>query len=64
MILLGSFQVSWQCFGFRLVLVDEFTKIVPSASRPFIGYHQDLFASVKIFFFFKFLKIFIKSQKL
>ena len=34
-----------RCLGFRLELVDEFTKIVPSAFGHFIGHHQGLFAS-------------------
>ena len=38
-----------KCFDFRLGLADEFTEIVPSAFGPFIGHHQELFVSVKIF---------------
>ena len=38
------------CLGFRLKLVDEFTKIVPSAFRPFIGYNQGLLVGVKSVF--------------
>ena len=33
--------------GFRLELVDEFTKIVLSAFGPFIGHHQELLACIK-----------------
>ena len=29
---------------------DEFTKIVSSAFRPFIGHHQGLLAYIKVFF--------------
>ena len=59
-ILLGSFKFPDKCFGFRLVLGNEFTKIVPSAFGSFIGHHQGLFASVRIFF----LSFFITLQKL
>ena len=41
--------LSDKCLGFRLELVDEFTKIVLSAFRPFIGHHQE-FACVKSIF--------------
>ena len=37
-----------KCLGFRLELVDEFTKIVLSAFRPFIGHHQGLFACIPV----------------
>ena len=36
-----------KCLGFREELVDEFTKIVPSAFGPFIGHHQGLLSCVK-----------------
>ena len=35
-------------FGFRLELVDEFTKIVLSAFGPFIGHHQRLLTCKKL----------------
>ena len=41
-----------KCFGFRLELVDEFTKIVLSTFGPFIGHHQELFVCVESIFFF------------
>ena len=41
----------YKYLGFRLGLVDEFTKIVTSASGPFIGNHQGLFVCVKSVFF-------------
>ena len=47
---LDPFKFPDKRFGFRLQLVDEFTEIVSSAFGPFIGHHQELFASVKIFF--------------
>ena len=40
--------------SYRLILVDEFTKIVPSSFRPFIGHHQELFACVKSVFVYQF----------
>ena len=44
--------------GFRLELVDEFTKVIPSSFGPFIGHHQGLLACVKSIFFKEFLKVF------
>ena len=49
-ILLRSFKFPNKCLGFRLELVDEFTKIVPSAFGPFIGYHQGSLACIKSVF--------------
>ena len=51
--ILSSFQRS--VFGFRLELVNEFIKIVPSAFGTFIGHHQELLACVK--------SVFLKSFK-
>ena len=44
-----------KCLGFRLELVDEFTKILPSDSGHFIGHSQRLLACIKNIFkrFFK-----------
>ena len=39
-----------KCLGFRLELVDEFTKIVPSTFGYVICHHQGLLASVKSVF--------------
>ena len=39
-----------KCLGFRLELLDEFTKIVPSAFKPFIGHYQGLLACIKSVF--------------
>ena len=50
----GPFKFTDKCLGFRLELVDQFTKIVPSAFGPFIGHHQELLACVKSVFFFFF----------
>ena len=52
----NPFKFPDKCFGFRLELVDEFTEIVPSSFRPFIGHHQGLFHKCKerFFNFFKF----------
>ena len=36
--------------GFRLELLGEVTKIVPSTFRPFIGHYQGLLACVKCVF--------------
>ena len=47
-----------KCLGFRLELVDEFTKIVQSAFGPFISHHQGLTACVKSVFKEYFLKDF------
>ena len=50
---------------FRLELLNEFNKIVPSPFRHFIGHHQRLFVSVKIIcFFFLSFQVFITMQKL
>ena len=45
--------------GFRLELVDEFTKIAPSAFGSFIGHHQGLLACIKCFrvFFLRVWKV-------
>ena len=44
----------YKYLGFRLELVDEFTKIVLSAFGLFIGYHQGLLACVRsVVSFFK-----------
>ena len=40
-----------RCLGFSLELVDEFTKIIRSAFRPYIDHHRGLFACVKSAFF-------------
>ena len=50
------------CLGFRLELVDEFTKIVPSDFGPFLGHHQGLLACVKIVFD-KFIHLFQTETK-
>ena len=42
------FKFPDKCFGFRSVLVDEFTEIVPIVFEPFLDHHMGLFASVKI----------------
>ena len=44
------FKCPDKCLGFRFELVDEFTKIVPSAFGPFIGQHQRSLACVKSVF--------------
>ena len=36
-----------KCLSFRLELVDEFPKIVPSAFGLFIGHHQRLLACIR-----------------
>ena len=46
-----------------LALGDEFTEIVPRTFGPFIGHHQELFASVKSFLK-SFFKVFITLLKL
>ena len=48
-IILNPFKFPDKCLGFRLELVDEFTKIVQSAFGLFIGHHQRLLACVKKF---------------
>ena len=48
--------------GFRLVLVDKFTKIVESAFEPFLDHRKRLFSYVTIFK--KLLGFFITLQKL
>ena len=43
--------------------MDEFTNIVPSAFRPFIGYHQGLLACIKsVFKEFGKCELFIEKQ--
>ena len=44
---LYDFKFSDKCLSFRLELVDEFPKIVPSAFEPFIGHNQGLPACVR-----------------
>ena len=44
------FEFPDKCLGFRLELVDEFTKIVPGAFGTFIGHHQGLLACIKSVF--------------
>ena len=51
---------SFTCLGFRLELVDEFTKIVPTAFGPFIGPHQGLLACIKIVFERVFERVFFR----
>ena len=38
------------CLAFRLELVDEFTKVVPSALESFIGHHHGLHVRIKSVF--------------
>ena len=62
--ILSSFLIS--IFGFRLELVDGFTKIVPSTFGPFIGHHQGLLACIKCVFkeFMKEIFRFLQPYKL
>ena len=51
-----------KCLAFRLELMDELTKIVPSAFGPFMGHHQGLLACVKSVFkriFKEFFRVFL-----
>ena len=50
-------------FGFRLELADEFTEIVTVAFGSFIGFHQRLFARVKIVFLKNVFRFFITLLK-
>ena len=49
-ILKDPFKFPDESLGFRLELVDEFTKIVSSAFGSFIGHHQGLLACMKCVF--------------
>ena len=56
-------MLSDKCLSFRLELVDEFPKIVPSAFVPFIGHHQGLLACVRcVYIFFKYMYIHVYMQ--
>ena len=44
------FKFPEKCLGFSLELMDEFTKIIPSAFGPFIGHHQGFLSCAKSVF--------------
>ena len=48
---LDPFKFLDKCFGFSLVVVDEFTEIVLSAFGLFRGLRPGWFAKIKFFFF-------------
>ena len=55
------FKFSDKSLSYRLELVDEFPKIVPSTFGPFIGHHQGLLACIKCVCFFKKFWKFLKA---
>ena len=52
------FKFPGKCHGFRLELVDEFTKIVPRTFRPIIGHYLGLLACIKSVFLRVFVRVF------